>query len=53
MKIFDLYGKKPNERFLLNYGFSIENNETTEYNLTINSTDTVGRENSIILIFLK
>jgi histone-lysine N-methyltransferase SETD3 len=42
MEIFDSYGKKSNARFLLNYGFSIENNETSEYNLTINSTDTMG-----------
>ena len=45
MEIFDSYGKKSNARFLLNYGFSIENNETSEYNLTINSTDTFGWEN--------
>ena len=39
MEIFDSYGKKSNARFLLNYGFSIENNETSEYTLTINSLE--------------
>ena len=38
-EIFDSYGKKTNARFLLNYGFSIENNETSEYSLTISSLD--------------
>ena len=42
MEIFDSYGKKSNARFLLNYGFSIENNETSEYNLTISSEDSRG-----------
>ena len=39
-EIFDSYGKKTNARFLLNYGFSIENNETSEYTLTISSVET-------------
>ena len=38
-EIFDSYGKKTNARFLLNYGFSIENNETSEYCITISSLD--------------
>ena len=38
-EIFDSYGKKTNARFLLNYGFSIENNETSEYILTISSIE--------------
>ena len=38
-EIFDSYGKKTNARFLLNYGFSIENNETSEYSITISSLD--------------
>ena len=42
MEIFDSYGKKSNARFLLNYGFSIENNETMEYCLTISSAGVVG-----------
>ncbi len=39
-EIFDSYGKKTNARFLLNYGFSIEKNETSEYSLTISSLET-------------
>ena len=38
-EIFDSYGKKTNARFLLNYGFSIENNETSEFCITISSLD--------------
>ena len=34
-EIFDSYGMKTNARFLLNYGFVLENNETNEYPLTI------------------
>ena len=34
-EIFDSYGKKTNSRFLLNYGFSLENNDMGEYPLTI------------------
>jgi histone-lysine N-methyltransferase SETD3 len=41
-EIFDSYGKKTNARFLLNYGFSIEKNETSEYSLTISSLETGG-----------
>ena len=35
-EIFDSYGKKTNARFLLNYGFCLEENDTSEYLLTIN-----------------
>ena len=35
-EIFDSYGKKTNYRFLLNYGFTLENNDMGEYPLTIN-----------------
>ena len=35
-EIFDSYGKKTNARFLLNYGFCLEDNDTSEYLLTIN-----------------
>ena len=34
-EIFDSYGKKTNSRFLLNYGFSLENNDSSEYPLTV------------------
>ena len=34
-EIFDSYGKKTNARFLLNYGFCLEDNDTSEYLLTI------------------
>ena len=34
-EIFDSYGKKTNGRFLLNYGFAIENNDSAEYTLSI------------------
>ena len=34
-EIFDSYGKKTNGRFLLNYGFALENNDSAEYNLNI------------------
>ena len=34
-EIYDSYGKKTNGRFLLNYGFSIENNDSAEYTLSI------------------
>ena len=35
-EIFDSYGKKTNSRFLLNYGFCLEDNDTSEYLLSIN-----------------
>jgi histone-lysine N-methyltransferase SETD3 len=35
-EIFDSYGKKTNARFLLNYGFCLDDNDTSEYLLTIN-----------------
>ena len=34
-EIFDSYGKKTNARFLLNYGFALEDNDTSEYILTV------------------
>ena len=34
-EIFDSYGKKTNGRFLLNYGFAVENNDSAEYVLNI------------------
>ena len=34
-EIFDSYGKKTNGRFLLNYGFAVENNDSGEYILNI------------------
>ena len=34
-EIFDSYGKKTNGRFLLNYGFAVENNDSAEYILNI------------------
>ena len=34
-EIFDSYGKKTNARFLLNYGFCLEENDTSEYLLNI------------------
>ena len=35
-EIFDSYGKKTNARFLLNYGFCLDDNDTSEYLLTVN-----------------
>ena len=34
-EIFDSYGKKTNARFLLNYGFCLDDNDTSEYLLNI------------------
>ena len=34
-EIFDSYGKKTNSRFLLNYGFALENNDLGEYQLPV------------------
>jgi histone-lysine N-methyltransferase SETD3 len=34
-EIFDSYGKKTNARFLLNYGFCLEDNDTSEFVMTI------------------
>ena len=34
-EIYDSYGKKTNGRFLLNYGFAIENNDSSEYALSV------------------
>ena len=37
-EIFDSYGKKTNARFLLNYGFCLEDNDTSEYLLSVELT---------------
>ena len=34
-EVFDSYGKKCNSRFLLNYGFTLEDNEDNEYKMTL------------------
>ena len=34
-EIYDSYGKKTNDRFLLNYGFAIEDNDSAEYGLNV------------------
>ena len=34
-EVFDSYGRKCNSRFLLNYGFTIENNEDNEYKINL------------------
>ena len=34
-EIFDSYGKKTNARFLLNYGFALEDNDCNEVSLTV------------------
>ena len=34
-EVFDSYGKKCNSRFLLNYGFTIENNDTNEIRIEV------------------
>ena len=39
-EIFDSYGKKTNARFLLNYGFCLDDNDTSEYLLTVAFNDT-------------
>lgn len=33
--IFDSYGRKCNSRFLLNYGFVVEDNDANEVNITV------------------
>ena len=38
-EIFDSYGKKTNARFLLNYGFCLDDNDTSEYLLTVELTE--------------
>ena len=38
-EIFDSYGKKTNARFLLNYGFCLDDNDTSEYLLSVELTD--------------
>ena len=35
--IFDSYGRKCNSRFLLNYGFVVEDNDANEVNITVTS----------------
>jgi len=39
-EIFDSYGKKTNARFLLNYGFCLDDNDTSEFLLTVVFNDT-------------
>ena len=39
-EVFDSYGKKTNARFLLNYGFCIDDNDTSEYSLTVTFNET-------------
>ena len=39
-EVFDSYGKKTNARFLLNYGFALEDNDSNEVTLTIVFNDT-------------
>ena len=34
-EVFDSYGKKTNARFLLNYGFCLDDNDTSEFLLTV------------------
>ena len=34
-EIFDSYGKKTNARFLLHYGFCLDDNDTSEFNMTV------------------
>ena len=38
-EIFDSYGKKTNARFLLNYGFCLDDNDTSEYLLSVELND--------------
>lgn len=33
--IFDSYGRKCNSRFLLNYGFVVDENDSNEVNITV------------------
>lgn len=37
--MYDSYGKKCNSRFLLNYGFTIEDNDANEYPITLKLDD--------------
>ena len=38
-EIFDSYGKKTNNRFLLNYGFALEDNDCNEVSLNVSFND--------------
>ena len=51
MEVFDSYGRKCNARFLLNYGFTIENNEDDEVKviLNLNSDDSNYKDKVKIL----
>ncbi|MCQ2818149.1 MAG: SET domain-containing protein-lysine N-methyltransferase [archaeon] len=40
-EVYDSYGQKSNSRFLLYYGFCLEDNEINEYRLTINFPDNI------------
>ena len=40
-EVFDSYGKKCNSRFLLNYGFIVEQNDSNEYPFTIEMNEKV------------
>ena len=50
-EVFDSYGIKCNSRFLLNYGFTVENNENNEYKiiLTLNETSPLFKEKMLFL----
>ena len=50
-EVFDSYGIKCNSRFLLNYGFTVENNEDNEYKiiLTLNETSPCFKEKMLFL----
>jgi len=39
-QVYDSYGKKCNSRFLLNYGFIVDNNESNEYPFTLELKET-------------
>ena len=53
-EVFDSYGRKCNSRFLLNYGFTIENNEDNEYkiNLVLDETCPLFQEKKKDFIIL-
>ena len=39
-EVFDSYGRKTNVRFLLNYGFCLDDNDTSEYLLSVDFNET-------------
>jgi histone-lysine N-methyltransferase SETD3 len=39
IQVYDSYGKKCNSRFLLNYGFIVDNNDSNEFPISLTLTE--------------